>query len=135
MRFLARGTQLPAVVAQLAAAPLAAVGVILRHAGTAVVTGNPAPVVQLHVGAAPGVGVERLRYQQIEVVNAALGQCGSNCRAAIALAKRLALDVRVGHLRVTGSRIGIAGHDPVRARLTQPLPVQPDVERPQVDAL
>jgi hypothetical protein len=43
--------------------------------------------------------------------------------------------MRVGYLRVAGSRVGIAGHDPVRARLAQPLPVQPNVERPEVDAL
>ncbi len=128
MRFLASGTHLATIVAKRAAALLAAVGVVLGHADAAVVAGSAAPVVQFHVGPTPGVGVERLRYQQAEVVDAPPSQGGLDRRAAVALAECLALDVRVSHLLVTGSRVGIAGHDPVRARLAQPLPVQADVE-------
>ena len=72
MRFLARGTQLPAVVAQLAAAPLAAVRVVMVYRGTAVAATDAAPIVQLDEGATAGVGMEDLGDQQEEVQYPAL---------------------------------------------------------------
>ena len=54
---------------------------------------------------------------------------------AIALAERFALDVRVGYLSTLCSRVGFAGHDPVGVGTAQPLPVQMDLERTQLDVV
>ena len=55
---------------------LTAVAIVLIYKTAALLAGHPVPVVQLDVGTASAVGVEHLRDQQEEIIQAAFGQRG-----------------------------------------------------------
>ena len=135
MRFLARRAASGALLTEAAAAAAAAVAVLLRHVSSAVVAGYPVPGIQLGVGAAAAIGVEQLGYQEEQVVEADLGHRCPDRRSALALAERLALDVRMGYLLVGGGRVRIERHHAIGMRRTQFMPIQPNLETPKLDPL
>jgi len=115
---------------------LAAVAIVFGDRVAAIIAGDAVPVVQLHVGTAAAIGLQQPGNHEEEIVQAAPGQRGRNRRPALALAELLALDMGMGDAVVLGSGMGIQRHDAIGLRAgAQLLPVQPDLERPQVDAV
>jgi len=115
---------------------LTAVAIVFVDRAAAILAGDAVPVVRLHVGTAATVGAKQPGNHEEKVVQAALGQRGRNRHPALALTGLLTLDVGMGDAIVFSSGVGVQRHDTIRLRAgAQLLPVQPDLERPQVDAV
>jgi hypothetical protein len=87
------------------------------------------------MGAATGVRGKNLSHDQKEIAQPSLGDGSADGRSPFTLAKTFILHVGVCNAVVSGSRIGIKGHNTVRCGITLRLPVQADLESPQPDAL
>jgi hypothetical protein len=93
------------------------------------------PLRQRHIGAAGVVGLEDPAHELEEIEQPAAPERTLDGLTAVPLAKLLAFDVGVcGVARLPG-RIRIEGDDLVRPPVTDPVPVQADLEGSEVDVL
>jgi hypothetical protein len=124
-----------AVVAQPVATAVAGVLVLLGDDVAAIAAGAAVPLRERYIGAAGVVGLEDSAHELEEVEEPTAAEGALNGLAAIPLAKLLAFDVGVCRVARLPGRIRIEGDDAVSPPVTNPVPVQADLEGPEIDVL
>ena len=106
------------------------------HEGTTVGAGLSEPVGERNERALRVVGLEQVRDEQEEVQEPSLGQREANRLPSLTFAELFLPDMRMGHVVPSGRRPRIEGDDAigVRATAANPVPIKPDLERPQINA-
>src|ERR1700733_764547 len=124
-----------AVVAQAVATSIARVPFLIGHYVATIAAGAAIPLRERHVGAAGVVGLEDLAHELEEVEQATAPEGVVDSLAAIALAELLAFDVGMRGVARLLRRVRLQGNDTVSPSVTDPVPVQADLEGSEVDVL
>jgi hypothetical protein len=123
------------VVAEVRPAFVAAISVVLIHQPPAVPALDPVPLLQADISAGRVVGLEDLADEQEEVEQPPFSKRPPNRRTAVTFAELVALDVWMGSVGIGRRRIGIQGDHLVGQGTAQKVPVEPDLESAEGDAL
>ena len=124
-----------AFAAEQVAAAVACVLVIVADNVSAVGAGAAVPIRERDVGTAGVVGVEDPAHDLEEVEQPSCSEGSIDGDSSVSFAELFSLDVRVRGLARFPRGVGFACDDLVGTSLADPVPVQPDLERPEVDLL
>jgi hypothetical protein len=124
-----------AVVTKIAAAPVAAGGVVWVAVVTALTAGHPGPFVETNVGACAVVGSERLGHDREEVQQPPLAESSAQGCGGFALAELVVADVGMRDGIVDQRARRLQRDDAIGEPLVKPRDVQHDLERAERDAL
>lgn len=119
-----------AVTADLVSTRVAAAAVIVRDRTAAVLTVPATPVGELAVGTVGVVGLQDLPDEDKEIEETSLLQSLTDRSIPLALTQLLVLDMRMGD---AGTGVASDSDHAVSGTFVQPLPVEHDPERSQID--
>ena len=112
-------------------AAIAAIDIFGRDSVVAGGTVNTVPLIELSIGRSFVVGSQDLTHENKELANQPSPQSGSDGLVAVPFAER-----RAAHMRVRVTRrafMGVESSHRIRRRLTQPIQLEPDLKRAEIN--